>query len=69
MVLTLKIILITIGFALLALVGWMASSIYFQAHIHPDDWQTIWQDGAVLSFVLLAYMVVLYRVVMKHFGS
>lgn len=69
MTLTVKIILITIGFALFALVGWMTSTIYFQGHIHPDDWQTIWQDGAVLSFVLLAYVVVLYRVVMKHFDS
>ena len=69
MILSVKIILITIGFALLALLGWMASTVYFQGHIHPDDWQPIWQDWVVCSLVSLAYVIVLYRVVMKHFGS
>lgn len=60
--LVIKVVFVTVAFALLLFAAVMTPTLTFQSHIHPDDWTTTTYDIAAAALVVLAYVAVMVRI-------
>ncbi len=61
--LVVKVVFVTVAFALLLFATVMTTTLTFQSHIHPDIWTTTAYDIAAAALVAWAYVAVMVRIV------
>lgn len=57
----LKLLLLTLGFLVSFVVLTLALAIFFQGHLHPDDWVHTWHDTVWMVIAGITYVFFVVR--------